>query len=289
MAQLPHVTWLRAFEAAARSSSFSAAAEELHLTPAAISQQIKLLEQHLGVQLFIRLPRGVALTDMGHAYAQPIARAFAEMQQATGSLFAKGARRRLRVHASISFAALVLAPALPAFRQQHPDIDLEVTTAVWTDPTEGEDVDVEIRFGHGDWPDADIRHLGHRQAELVCHPSLVTQAAPDFERLAEQAVQIIGSESDWPQMAALLGAPGDLPACLAKVDSSLIALQWVTGGAGAAIISQEFLQRYRGTSAPASPYAARLPLARSFFIVLREPVRQNEAAELFAAWLMTQV
>ena len=69
MSKLPHVTWLRAFESAARNSSFSGAADELNLTPAAVSQQIKLLEQHLGEPLFRRLPRGVALTDMGHAYA----------------------------------------------------------------------------------------------------------------------------------------------------------------------------------------------------------------------------
>ena len=102
MAQLPHVTWLRSFEVAARHSSFSAAADELNLTPAAVSQQIRLLEDHLGVQLFIRLARGVSLTDAGQAYALPLRKSFQDMQDATRGLFGVKRKSRLRIRASIS-------------------------------------------------------------------------------------------------------------------------------------------------------------------------------------------
>lgn len=93
MSRLPHVIWLRAFEAAARHNSFSGASQELNLTPAAVSQHIRLLEEHLGVSLFKRLPHGVALTDMGKAYALPIRRAFTDMQDATSGLFAQRKKR----------------------------------------------------------------------------------------------------------------------------------------------------------------------------------------------------
>ena len=87
MVRMPHANWLRAFDAAARHGSFSTAAAELGLTPAAISQQIRMLERHLGKRLFVRLPRGVALTDLGHAYAQPIRRSFHRIECSTAELF----------------------------------------------------------------------------------------------------------------------------------------------------------------------------------------------------------
>lgn len=89
MKNLPHVTWLKAFDSAARHNSFAAAASELGLTPAAISQQIRHLEQHLDAQLFRRLPRGVSLTDVGQAYAQTIGKSFEDMALATNGLFGK--------------------------------------------------------------------------------------------------------------------------------------------------------------------------------------------------------
>ena len=93
----PQVTWLRSFEAAARRGSFSAAADDLGLTPAAVSQQIRLLEKHLGAQLFERLPKGVVLTDTGQAYAQPIRKSFSEMQAATEGLFGSRSRKTVKV------------------------------------------------------------------------------------------------------------------------------------------------------------------------------------------------
>lgn len=287
MPTLPHVTWIRAFESAARSSSFSAAAEELNLTPAAVSQQIKLLEQHLGVLLFTRLPRGVALTDIGHAYAQPIRRSFTEMQAATDSLFSSKRKRTLRVHASISYAALVLSPQLWSFHRAFPDIDLQVTTAVWTDRIEDEAIDVEIRYGYGDWAERDIRHLGHQFAEVVCHPNLadLNGDGPSFQTLAAQAVQIIGSESDWSQMAVKSGQ--DLPPVVGamKADSSLIALQIVSAGTGAAIVSEDFSRRYIQQGQLVSPFDDRLPLSRSFYMVVQDKARERHEVDHFCDWL----
>ncbi|WP_150524626.1 LysR family transcriptional regulator [Roseibium sediminis] len=289
MATLPHVTWLRAFESAARNASFSAAAEELNLTPAAVSQQIKLLEHHLGAQLFIRLPRGVALTDIGHAYAQPVRKSFADMQQATNSLFSSKRRRTVRVHASISYAALVLAPHLWSFHHAFPDIDLQMTTAVWTDRIEDETIDVEIRFGHGDWQDGDIHHLGHRLAEVVCHPALASSLGKTLSlaTLYRHAVQIIGSETDWAQMFTIAGE--DQPATIGtmKADSSLIALQIIAGSSGAAIVSEEFSRRYVEQGLLVSPLDLRLPLARSFFLVMRETTSQRSEVVAFRDWLLS--
>ncbi len=287
MAKLPHVNWLRSFEAAARLGSFSAAADALNLTPAAVSQQIKLLEQHLGETLFVRLPRGVALTDLGHAYAQPIRKSFAEMQDATDGLFGSQQKRKVRVHASISYAALVLSPLLPAFQAKHPEIEVQLTTAVWTDRTDDEAFDVEIRYGYGDWDERDIRHLGHRSSEVVCHPDFAASFGEglSIQALAAQAVQIIGSAADWRQFSSPCGF--DLPPVpgVIKADSSLLALQTVSSGTGAAIISESFSKGYFERGVLISPFDYQLPLTRSFFLVLRDNGQKRHEVTLFCDWL----
>lgn len=290
MPQLPHVTWLRAFESAARNSSFSATAEELSLTPAAVSQQIKLLEKHLGVPLFTRLPRGVALTDMGHAYAQPILKSFAEMREATNGLFGTKTNRTVHVRASISYAALALAPQLGAFRQIHPDIDVRLTTAVWTDRKDDDAIDAEIRYGHGDWAEQDIRHLGPRFAQVVCHPEFAASFGDklSFQALAMHAVQIIGSELDWPRMSEHFGL--DCPPVVGgtQADSSLIALQIIAGGTGAAIVAESFTRRYVEQRLLVSPFEYRFPLPRSFFLVLHDSAKKRREVGYFCDWLSEQ-
>ena len=288
MAKLPPVSWLRTFDAAARNSSFAAAADELGLTPAAVSQQIKLLERHLKAQLFIRQPRGVVLTDAGHAYAQPVSKSFSDLQIATSGLFHTDRKRIVRVHCSISFAALVLAPRLSAFHTANPDLEIHVTTAVWTDQAASDSFDLEIRYGHGDWRDKNIFHLGNRYAHVVCHPKFAASFGADlcFEKLAEQAVQIIGSEPDWPLMADHFGL--ELPPVMngPKADSTLIALQIVAGGTGAAIVSENFSQEYLEQGILVSPFDYRLLMPRGFFLVASdEALKKNEIYRVHE-WLL---
>lgn len=289
MAQLPHATWLRAFDSAARHSSFSAAAEELNLTPAAVSQQIKLLEHHLNAQLFTRLPRGVELTDIGHAYAQPIRRSFVEIQQATRNLFSSKRRKIVRVHASISYGALVLAPHFSAFHDAFPDIELQMTTAVWNGRIDDDAVDVEIRYGYGDWSDGEIHHLGHRFGEVVCPPQLLKSFThtPTLADLAKHAIQIIGSEADWAQMFALTDEEAPSTLGTIKADSSLAALQIMSGGSGSAIVSEEFSKRYIEQGLLVSPLPLRLPLTRSFFMILRGSANQRSEVMEFRDWLLS--
>lgn len=288
MSQLPNVTWLKAFEAAARNGSFSAAADELGLTPAAVSQQIKLLEHHLGAQLFTRLARGVVLTDVGHAYAQPIRRSFADMREASSSLFGSSEKRTVRVRASISYATWVLAPKLSAFRHAHPNIHLEVTTAVWSDRMADEAIDLEIRYGYGDWEERDIRPLGRLFAEVVCHPELAASLGDELsvDVLAAHAVLIIGSETDWIRASADFGFRLPPMAHAMKVDSSLVALQTISAGGGAAIVCEDFSRPYIERGLLTSPFDYRILLQRSFFLVLQDGTPMRPEVSMFCDWLL---
>jgi LysR family glycine cleavage system transcriptional activator len=288
MAELPPAAWLRAFETAARHNSFSAAAEELNLTPAAVSQHIRLLEKHLGTPLFTRLPKGVALTATGQAYAQPVRKSFAEMRRATEGLFGGGRKRTVAVRASVTYAVLVLAPRLRGFAAQHPDIQVQLTTAVWADRLDDEAIDIDIRWGNGDWDDGDIRHLGHEHAILVCHPDQAARIGPDLtaETLSRaRAVQIIGSEFEWPRYCSSFVPGAEVPATWMRADSTLAALQIALSGSGAVITLESFVQDYLEQERLMSPFAHRLPVHQAHFSVLSAPAANRPEVQAFRDWL----
>lgn len=298
MTDLPHVTWLKAFDAAARHSSFATAAAELGLTPAAVSQQIRLLEKHLDAQLFKRLPRGVILTDQGQAYAQTIAKSFADMAQATQGLFGKQRQRLVRVRASISCAALVLAPRLADFRAAHPDIKVQLTTSVWADRFDEEHLDVDIRFGLGNWQETEILHLGHESAVPVCRPDYAADLAHKagqaddprslIQHMARaEVVQIIGSETDWGNLSDLNQLDLHPRMDWLRADSSLIALQTVAAGQGVTMVLESFARPYLDTGILVAPTPYKLPKRRSHYLVLNEGAGRREEVRSFCHWVQS--
>lgn len=295
--KLPQVTWLRSFDAAARHGSFSAAAEELALTPAAVSQQIRLLEKYLGVQLFTRLPKGVVLTDMGQAYAQPIRKSFSEMTVATEGLFGSRSHTTIKVRASISYASLLLAPRLVEFRERHPGIDIELSTMIWADRIDDAEIDVDIRYGNGEWDDGTLWHLGNECASVVCSPQFAASlqadrdgGAIDIETLYRgPTVQIIGSEVEWVRLLDHAGVEMQAPEPWMKADSSMIALQMIESGTGSAIIMESFTRSLIARGALVEPLPYRLPINQSYFLVAADGDRARDEVNAFCRWVVGDV
>ncbi len=286
MRRLPHSTWLRTFEAAARHSSFASAAEELGLTPAAVSQQMKLLEETLEMKLFKRLPKGIELTDIGQAYAQPVRASFQQLQTATNDLFKPKKKTQLRVRASISFGVLVLAPRLAEFRALYPEIDVVLSTTVWSDRMTDATIDVDIRYGNGDWREPEVLSLGVGQATLVCSPKEATLIRRNINSLCgSEIVPIIGSEGDWPKMFKALGLEGPPPEAWMTVDSSLLALECVASGRGVAIVNKMFARSYLKSGALMEPFKTSLTLQNNFFLVSRAKSEKAQQIEKFYEWL----
>lgn len=286
--RLPHVTWLKAFEAAARHSSFSDAAIELNLTPAAVSQQIRLLEKYLGTRLFRRLPRGVVLTEMGQAYALPIRKSFSEMQEATEGLFTVRRKRKIRIRASISYATLVLAPRLKAFHDLHPDIEIALSTAVWSDRMDHEPIDVDIRYGTGHWNETEIRKLGDEVATLVCHPDHLGAFGPDprvRDVLEAGIVPVLGSEIEWRRLSERFDLDCPEPPVWLTADSSLIAIQSVAAGFGSALIHKSFSRPFLDRGSLVSPFDMALPIREAYYLVLRDDAGGRDEIEAFRSWL----
>ncbi|MCH2096012.1 MAG: transcriptional regulator GcvA [Rhodobacteraceae bacterium] len=148
--RLPPLTSLRAFEAAARHMSFARAADELSVTPAALSFQIKSLEQHLGQPVFRRLNRAVELTESGKLLAPGVQEGFEQLTAAWRAARRLQDHNKLTVTAGPAVTSVWLAPRLYAFAQAHPEIDLNLSAALRTVDLIRDDVDVALRFGHGD-------------------------------------------------------------------------------------------------------------------------------------------
>jgi len=166
---LPSLTALAAFEAAARHMSFKQAAAELNVTPGAVSRQIKLLEREIGADLFTRVHRGVELTARGDDLHAVLARSFGQM----GEVFARlraGGEDSVTVGASTAFASLWLMPRLGRFWRAHPDITLNHVVSDNAQDLRRADVDLRIRYGAGDWPEDETRLLFADRIFPVCSP-----------------------------------------------------------------------------------------------------------------------
>lgn len=173
--QLPPLNALRAFEATARHLSVKNAADELCVTPGAVSQLVKTLEQHLGVQLFRRVNRGIFLTDAGQAYLPPVRNAFRQISDATQKLAVPAESGLLTVSTTPFFASAWLVPRLKSFQKAHPDIDLQLQASNALADFSRDGVDVAIRHGTGQYPGLVSQCVLTVEVVPVAAPSLVAE------------------------------------------------------------------------------------------------------------------
>lgn len=176
--RLPPLNALRAFEAAARHLSFKKAAEELNVTPAAISHQIKGLEADIGMPLFRRLNRSLLLTDAGQLLLPDIRDGFQSFHRAMDRLRAQSNENVLTVATAPSFAAKWLVPRLDRFSRAHPELDVRISASMQLVDYEAEGVDIGIRFGRGDYPGVENELLLTDTAFPVCSPQLLAGEHP---------------------------------------------------------------------------------------------------------------
>ena len=213
--RLPPLNALRAFEAAARHLNFSRAADELSVTPGAVSQQIQNLEDYVGAALFKRTPKGLLLTDAAQTALPALREAFARLAEAASLLTAAVDGRRLTLTAPPSFAAKWLVPRLGAFEQAHPQVDVWLSAGIeLVDLTAGE-VDVAIRYGSGRYPGLEVRRLLGETVLPVISPQLLEESPLDApEDLKNHVLLHDGSPDlddscpDWPMWLAARGVRG---------------------------------------------------------------------------------
>src|SRR5256885_10288828 len=220
-ARLPSLNGLRAFEAAARHLSFTQAASELNVTQTAISHQIKRLEEELGIRLFVRQNRALALTPEAKEYLPGIRAAFNDLRLATDRLKRRDNDHVLTISTLASLAAKWLLPRLSAFQQAHPGIDVRITTSTGLVDFKSGDVDAAIRYGRGQWPGVRADWLMADQLFPVGSPALLSGNKPLRcpEDLAHHVLLHSINEDDWRRWLTAAG----LPTCTSKQHAATLA------------------------------------------------------------------
>lgn len=235
--QLPPLEWLRVFDSAARMGNFTAAADELGLTQAAVSQRMRHLEARLGTALFKRLPRGVELTVEGEAYAPHVAAALAALHRSTADLFS-ASRRKLSIAANASTIDLWLTPRLPALMQQLPDLEVSLNSVLRLGDYAAANADFEVRFGAGVWPGLESKKLFDEVLAPVVAPRLLHDTSTDWRQLPQ--IALAGPRIGWRDWAAASGvAPPKSPSL--RYDVFAHALTAAIEGAGVLLASLELI------------------------------------------------
>lgn len=236
----PNLVWLRTFEAAARLLNFTEAGKELGLTQTAVSLHIKSLEAALGCQLFLRKPRQLDLTDMGHAYVLTVRKALGDIQLATSSLFGAAARQTITIRAPISTATMWLPHLLPEFLDAHPQISIKLVSTIWANSISDEDVDIDIRIGCGDWVGVQVEKISTETivpiGALGTHQTISTPS----QFLDKPLIHILGHEDDWQQFFSVHGLSFDDTRVRYMVDTTVAAFSLVATGGGYATIMTRF-------------------------------------------------
>ena len=178
MRRLPPLKSLQAFEAAARWLSFAKAGEELFVTPAAISQQIKQLEEFLGIALFRRMTRAVQLTEEAKTVLPLVTEGFDKLAEAVERLAREEESGLLTVSSVPTFAAKWLLQRLPDFAEKYPDIDVRLDASLDPRDFDRDGIDVSIRLGMGDYPGLHLARVFGEEVSPVCSPALLTGANP---------------------------------------------------------------------------------------------------------------
>ncbi len=288
--RLPPPNWLRAFEAAARHLSFTGAARELHVTQSAVSQQVRLLEQHLQEPLFLRHPRRLQLTDTGEAYLVSVHEAFDRLARSTDELFGQ-CRTRVSLRTNAAFAAYWLAPRLRDFQDKHPDIELRITLSIWSSETVWEAVSLEIRHGAGVWPALRCERLTYDELFPVCSPALLKSTNPlrvPGDLAGHRLLQVLGNNEGWHLWLRAAELEGLEPVGELQCDSSIVAFEFAAAGSGVAIGPSSLTRGLIDSGRLSAPFTQRVISSDAYHLVSPESRADSAATAALRAWLMEQ-
>jgi LysR family transcriptional regulator, glycine cleavage system transcriptional activator len=283
---LPSLTALRAFAATAETRSFSQAARALNVTHAAVAQQVRALEDHLGQALVQRDGRGVSLTADGEQLHEALAEGFAAIQRGVEALRAGEGDRPVRLTLTASFAAQWLMPRLKDFWARHPDIGLSLHPDSRVVDLHKERMDIGIRYGTGDWPGVEASYLASARLVIAGAPSLLG----DRERLTTEDMRGMDwiLTRNWPEQDSYLRLLGLEPGSLSRTDVSGedLAIAAARQGLGLVVESEALIEADVTDGRLRVVHASREKLPAYFIVTLPGP--QRAAARTFLKWLKSQ-
>ena len=293
----PPLKSLRAFESAARNLSISKAADELYVTPGAISQQIKILEEHLEVQLFNRLHRRILLTDAGQMLLPGIQQGLGSIHVALRDLESVTRKRPVTITTPPSFAIKWLVPRLKLFRTQFPNIDVRIDTSIEVVDLAYSDIDIAIRFGSGDYPGMDTSLLMHQEVFPVCSPNLIRKEYPLNHPSDLRHYDILKFDediwdSDWPdwQMWLMVAGAEDIDTSRGiSYNQQELLVEAAVEGQGIALVGSVSAAADLASGKLIKPFEQTYPLDLAYYLVTTPGKANYPGIPEFRNWIMDQV
>ncbi|MFT6372840.1 MAG: LysR family glycine cleavage system transcriptional activator [Gammaproteobacteria bacterium] len=294
--KLPPLNSLRAFEISGRRLSFSKAAAELNVTPGAISQQIRVLEEFLDVKLFKRRNRTIVLTDAGQLCLPLITDGFTSLSEAVKSVRQFNCDGPLTISSAPTFVSKWLIPRLCKFHDLHPDIDVRIDASTRLADFIYDDIDVGIRFGTGEFPGLESIYLFSFDLIPVCSPKLINQGKglrqlSDIRHqtlLHSDLVEFDPSWPDWTMWLATANVTGVDPTRGIFFSQNDMMLEAALGGQGIALVSSVAAANDIEAGRLVQPFETRLPVRLSYHFVTSKQKSTNKKVVAFRQWLLDE-
>jgi LysR family glycine cleavage system transcriptional activator len=286
---LPPLNAVRAFEAAARHLNFTRASEELFVTQAAISHQVKALEEWLGVPLFERQGRNVFLTPAGQAYFTEVRELLDALAQATTQARTADAAGPLTVSTLASFAANWLVPRLGNFATAHPDIEVRISANDTLVDFARDNVDMAVRYGNGEWRGVDVVPLMTEDVFPVCSPALLEGPTPLREPADLKHFNLLHDDMqiNWSVWLEAAGVGDEVDGERGtRIDLSALIVDAAVGGQGVALARSALVAHHLAAGRLVKPFDVQLPSRYAYYIVYPPRSRALPRVQLFAAWLI---
>lgn len=294
---LPPLNALRAFEVAARQGSFAHAAAELNVTPAAVSHQVKRLEDYLGVRLFRRLARGLALTEPGERMLPEVNAGFQRLRSGAAAVRAPGSGRVVTVSIAPSLASRWLIPRIQHFRDQYPGFELRIDARAELVDLRRDDVDVALRYGPGGYEDMQVEELPAQSVFPVCSPHLV-EREPGLETLADlhehtflhvewrHTTQLV---PDWRSWLDAVGAPPVESESGPRFSQQNMAVDAAAAGQGVALANELLVADDLASGRLVRPLAESIPQEFRYFLVCLPESTDTARVRAFSEWVFREL
>jgi|MDTG01.3.fsa_nt_gb LysR family glycine cleavage system transcriptional activator len=290
--KLPPLLALRVFECASRHLSFTRAADELCVTQAAVSHQIRALEDWFGKPLFLRLNRTLKLTEAGEMLQGPLTAALDMIAEATSQVSNDDGRKTLKVVALDSFVGACIIPVLPNFHQRFPDIDLRfLSKPVEEDALATGDAEIEIRYGNGQWPGMHAFEFLKEDIFPVCSPKLLEGREPltDLAQLSEFELIHDVMSIDWLEFLDHFEVLGVNARGGFGFNHSNLVLRAALAGHGFALGREALVASAIKSGDLVRPFEESITSSQSYYIVCRPQVSDTPEVKAFSYWLLDEL
>lgn len=283
------LNWLRTFEAAGRHLSFSLAAAELNLSQSAVSQQIRLLEQRLGKDLFKRQIRSLQLTSEGRAYLDVVKDGIQRLNTGMNNIFGSDQEDVLDVSINNSFAEFWLAPRIGRFIAQHPRLSIRLFQTNWDFDYPTANAELEIRYGNGRWTGLKARNLLPHKLQPYCSHALANKLRSTDGFMQVSLIDVLGTPSGWRDWKNQHAPETVESVHRYNVDSYAIAASMAIEGIGACLLYEGLVTGSRLEPFLVSPLNAPIECESGYYLATRTDKPLSAAALVFCTWLESEL